>query len=150
MKKKGLKFKVTVPIIIFRLLGVIYFVTSILLSLFFFVRCGGIQVDLQIFCVCLFVIGLLFFFADHIWHVDFYEEYFEIHKLVFWKKIAVCDVKRLFITDTHKIQICGNKNKKVASIDINCINYKKVIRYFEKKGVEMIEESEDVTMDEKE
>lgn len=49
MKKKGLKFKVTVPIIIFRLLGVIYFVTSILLSLFFLIRCGGIQVDLQIF-----------------------------------------------------------------------------------------------------
>lgn len=71
------------------------------------------------------MIGLLFFFADHIWHVDFYEEYFEIHKLVFWKKIAVCDVKRLFITDTHKIQIWSNKKKKVASIDINCINYKK-------------------------
>ena len=141
MKKKGLKFKVTVPIIIFRLLGVIYFVTSILLSLFFFVRCGGIQVDLQIFCVCLLVIGLLFFFADHIWHVDFYEEYFEIHKLMFWKKIAVCDVKRLFITDTHKIQIWSNKKKKVARM---------AGEFFEKKGVEMLEESEDVTVEEKE
>lgn len=38
----------------------------------------------------------------------------------------------------------------MASIDINCINYKKVIQFFEKKGVEMQEESEDVTVDEKE
>lgn len=41
MKKKGLKFQVTVPVVIFRLLGIIYFVTSVLLSLFFFVRCRG-------------------------------------------------------------------------------------------------------------
>lgn len=46
--------------------------------------------------------------------------------------------------------IGSNKKKKVASIDINCINYKKVIQFFEKKGVEMQEESEDVTVDEKE
>ena len=142
MKKKGLKFQVTVPIIIFRLLGVIYFVTSVLLSLFFFIRCGGIQTDLQMFCVCLFFIGVLFFFADHIWHVDFYKEYFEIHKLIFWKKVDACDVKKLFITDTHKIQI-WNEKKKVASIDINCVNYKKVIQYFEKIGIEILEESED-------
>ena len=142
MKKKGLKFQVTVPIIIFRLLGVIYFVTSVLLSLFFFIRCGGIQTDLQMFCVCLFFIGVLFFFADHIWHVDFYKEYFEIHKLIFWKKVFVADVKKLFITDTHKIQI-WNEKKKVASIDINCVNYKKVIQYFEKIGIEILEESED-------
>ena len=58
-------------------------------------------------------------------------------------------MKKLFITDTHKIQI-WNEKKKVASIDINCINYKKVIQYFEKRGVEMQEESEDVTVDEKE
>lgn len=41
------------------------------------------------------------------------------------------------------------REEKVASIDINCINYKKVIQYFEKRGVEMQEESEDVTVDEK-
>ena len=72
MKKKGLKFQVTVPVVIFRLLGIIYFVTSVLLSLFFFVRCRGVQTDLQMFCICLFFIGVLFFFANHIWHVDGY------------------------------------------------------------------------------
>ena len=142
MMIKGLKFKVTVPVIIFRLLGVIYFVTSVLLSLFFFARCGGIQTDLQMFCVCLFLIGVLFFLSDHIWHVDFYKEYFEIHKLIFLKKVFASDVKKLFITNTHKIQI-WNEKKKLTSIDINCINYKKVIQYFEKCGVEILEESED-------
>ncbi len=117
MKKKGLKFQVTVPVVIFRLLGIIYFVTSVLLP--------------------------LFFFANHIWHVDFYKDYFEIHRLIFRRKVSASDVKKLFITDTHKIQI-WNEKKKVASIDINCINYKKVIQYFEKRGVEMQEESEDV------
>ena len=142
MKKKGLKFKVTVPVIIFRLLGVIYFVSSVLLSIFFYVRCGGIQTDLQMFCVFIFFIGVLFFWADHIWHVDFYKEYFEIHKLIFRKKVYASDVKKLFITDTRKIQI-WNEKKKLTSVDFNCINYKKVILYFEKMGVEILEESDD-------
>ena len=101
MKKKGLKFQVTVPVVIFRLLGIIYFVTSVLLSLFFFVRCRGVQTDLQMFCICLFFIGVLFFFANHIWHVDFYKDYFEIHRLIFRRKVSASDVKKLFITDTH-------------------------------------------------
>ena len=37
---------------LFRFLGIIYFVTSVLLSLFFFVRCRGVQTDLQMFCIC--------------------------------------------------------------------------------------------------
>lgn len=111
MKKKGLKFQVTVPVVIFRLLGIIYFVTSVLLSLFFFVRCRGVQTDLQMFCICLFFIGVLFFFANHIWHVDFYKDYFEIHRLIFRRKVSASDVKKLFITDTHKIQIWNEKKK---------------------------------------
>lgn len=90
----------------------------------FFVRCRGVQTDLQMFCICLFFIGVLFFFANHIWHVDFYKDYFEIHRLIFRRKVSASDVKKLFITDTHKIQI-WNEKKKVASIDINCINYKR-------------------------
>lgn len=139
MKKEKPNFQVTVPTSIFRILGIIYFVISILLSIFFGVRCNGIQKDLQIFCICLFVIGLLFFFANYIWHVDFYKDYFKIYKLFFFKKIYVCNVEKIRITDTRKIQIC-NKNKIVASIDINCTNYKKVIQYFKKNGVQILEE----------
>jgi hypothetical protein len=128
MSNKKCKFRVSVPVVIFQLLGKIYFVLSILLSIYFLLRCHGEQLDLQILCLILFGIGVLFYTAPYLWHVDFYKDRIVVHKLMFQKEIQRSEICKVTIPSTHTIQIWNEKGI-VIRIDVQCENYNKAERY---------------------